>query len=88
MPNNNPPAPPGAPDPPAPPLPNNNPPAPPAAPVPGAPSAPLPISGRPNAARKGALIASSSGLVMDAALAASAAAYEPAPAVKACTNWI
>ncbi len=61
---------------------------PPAAPVPGAPSAPLPISGRPNAARKGALIASSSGLVMDAALAASAAAYEPAPAVKACTNWI
>ncbi|CKU88736.1 Uncharacterised protein [Mycobacterium tuberculosis] len=58
------------------------PPSPPFAPVPGAPLAPLPISGRPNSARAGALITSSTPS-SGAALAASAAAYEPAPAVSA-----
>ncbi len=44
---------------------------------------PLPISGRPVAATNCALIGASSG---DTA-AASAAAYAPPPALRACTNW-
>lgn len=49
-----------------------------------APSAPLPISGRPNNARVGALIAFSN---CCSTLAASAPAYAPAPAANARTNW-
>lgn len=47
-------------------------------------TAPLPISGRPNNARVGALIAFSN---CCSTLAASAPAYAPAPAANARTNW-
>ncbi|CKQ32335.1 Uncharacterised protein [Mycobacterium tuberculosis] len=65
------------------------PPAPPAPPLPGAASVPSPINGRPNSARVGALMAlsSSSCKACRGEAAASAAMYEPAPAVKVCTNW-
>ncbi len=64
--------------------------APPAPPLPGAASVPSPINGRPNSARVGALMALSSSsckACRGEAAAASAAMYEPAPAVKVCTNW-
>ena len=58
-----------------------------AAPVPGAPLAPLPISGRPNSSWVGALIRLSSCCSGDV-LAASAAAYDPAPVVNACDELV
>lgn len=52
---------------------------------PGPPSAPLPINGRPSNVWVGALIALSR---VCCTLAASALAYEPAPAFRARTNWL
>ncbi len=51
------------------------------------PSAPLPISGRFNSARVGALMTSNSGC-KGPKLVASAAAYACAPPDRACTNWL
>ncbi|CNW27027.1 Uncharacterised protein [Mycobacterium tuberculosis] len=72
-----------SPAPPLPPLPYNKPPGPPF--CPGPPSAPLPINGRPSNVWVGALIALSR---VCCTLAASALAYEPAPAFRARTNWL
>ncbi|VAZ68843.1 hypothetical protein LAUMK40_04998 [Mycobacterium kansasii] len=63
----------------------SNPPAPPLG-FAAVPSAPLPISGRPSNTWVGSLIALNRACIGDA-LAASAAAYAPAPAFMVCMNW-
>ncbi|CKQ59475.1 Uncharacterised protein [Mycobacterium tuberculosis] len=75
---------PAAPGAPLPPLPNSHPPSPPLPPGVVA-LAPLPINGRDNSVCADALTAPMADCSGDA-LAASANAYAPAPAVRACTN--
>ncbi|CKU91267.1 Uncharacterised protein [Mycobacterium tuberculosis] len=70
-------------EPPLPPLPYNKPPSPPF--CPGPPLAPSPISGRPSNSWVGPLTTSSTACIGEA-LAASAAAYEPAAELSARTN--